>query len=183
MAEYLDVIDENGNLTGEIVDRKVAHYEGIRHRAAHLWLVRNKDRKIQVLLQKRSSIKEAFPNCYDISCAGHVPAGEDFEITAIRGLKEELGIHVNKNDLIFCGDRNVVWDGEFKGKPFKDRQHSKVFMIWLDLEENEFVLDHKEVESVRWIDLEQCIECVKDNLFQHYIALEELQILSNALGL
>ena len=183
MAEYLDVIDEDGNLTGEIVDRKTAHYEGIRHRSSHLWLVRNKNGNVQVLLQKRSSSKEAFPNCYDISSAGHIPAGEDFETTAIRELEEELGIHANRKDLIFCGDRKVVWDGEFNGKPYKDRQHSKVFMMWLDLEEDAFVIDRREVESVRWIDLEQCMENVKNNLFRHYIAIEELQILSKALGL
>lgn len=183
MAEYLDVIDESGNLTGEIVDRKVAHFEAIRHRASHLWLVRKKKGKIQVLLQKRSPNKEAFPNCYDISSAGHVPAGEDFETSAIRELKEELGICASKKDLIFCGDRNVVWDGEFNGKPFRDRQHSKVFMLWLDLEVDEFIVDHKEVDSVCWMDLEQCIEGVKNNSFRHYIAMEELQILSKALGL
>ncbi|HBG1560713.1 TPA: NUDIX domain-containing protein [Clostridioides difficile] len=183
VAEYLDVIDENGNLTGEVVDREVAHCEAIRHRASHLWLVRVKNGKIQVLLQKRSSNKEAFPNCYDISSAGHVPAGEDFEISAIRELKEELGISANKKDLIFCGDRNVIWDGEFNGKPFRDRQHSKVFMMWIDLDENEFIVDPKEVENVRWIDLEECIESVKKNLFQHYISMEELQIISKALKL
>lgn len=32
MAEYLDVIDDNGNLTGEMVAREVAHRDGIRHR-------------------------------------------------------------------------------------------------------------------------------------------------------
>ncbi len=183
MAEYLDIIDENGNVTGEVVDRKVAHYGAIRHRASHLWLVRKKNGKIQVLLQKRSSNKEAFPNCYDISSAGHVPAGEDFETSAIRELNEELGIYANKKDLIFCGDRNVVWDGEFNGKAFRDRQHSKVFMLWLDLEEDKFIVDQKEVESVHWIDLEQCIECVANNLFRHYIAIEELQILSKTLEL
>lgn len=56
-------------------------------------------------------------------------------------------------------------------------------MIWLDLEESEFDIDHKEVESVRWIDLEECMVRVKNNSFRHYIALEELQILSTALGL
>ena len=100
MAEYLDVIDEDGNLTGEIVDRKTAHYEGIRHRFSHLWLVRNKNGNVQVLLQKRSSSKEAFPNCYDISSAGHIPAGEDFETTAIRELEEELGIHTDIKQIL-----------------------------------------------------------------------------------
>lgn len=163
MTEYLDIIDEDGNLTGKIVDREVAHNTGIRHKASHLWLVRNKDEKIQVLLQKRSINREAFPNCYDISSAGHVLAGEDFETTALRELNEELGIHANKKDLTFCGKQNVVWDGEFKGKPFRDRQHSKVFMMW--------------------IDLEKCIHCVENNLFDHYIAMEELQILCKALGI
>lgn len=36
MAEYLDVIDDNGNLTGEMVAREVAHRDGIRHRTSHL---------------------------------------------------------------------------------------------------------------------------------------------------
>ena len=59
----------------------------------------------------------------------------------------------------------------------------QVFMLWLDLDEDKFIVDHKEVESVRWIDLEECIECVEKNLFRHYIATEELQILSKALEL
>lgn len=179
--EYLDVIDENGNLTGKVVDREIAHLKGIRHRASHLWLVRKKNNVIQVLLQKRSSTKEAFPSCYDISSAGHVLVGEDFESSAIRELREELGIIANKEDLIFCSDRNVIWDGLFNKKPFYDRQHSKVFMMWLDLEEDKFILDYTEVESVLWIDLVKCIEGVKNNSFKHYIAMEELKILCKAL--
>lgn len=70
MAEYLDVIDDNGNLTGEMVDREVAHRDGIRHRTSHLWLLRKKDGALQILLQKRSADKPSFPNCYDISSAG-----------------------------------------------------------------------------------------------------------------
>lgn len=183
MTEYLDIIDENGIPTGEVVDRKIAHAKGIRHRSAHLWLIRKKDGVIQVLLQKRSSTKESFPNCYDISSAGHVPAGEDFRTTAIRELKEELGITANENDLIFCGDRNVVWDGSFNGNPFHDRQHSKVFMMWLDLEENEFTVDSEEVESVCWMNLDKCINGVANNLFCHCIAMEELEILQKILSL
>lgn len=38
-------------------------------------------------------------------------------------------------------------------------------MLWLDLDEDKFIVDHKEVESVRWIDLEECIECVEKIYF------------------
>ena len=92
MAEYLDVIDDNGNLTGEMVAREVAHRDGIRHRTSHLWLLRKKDGALQILLQKRSADKPSFPNCYDISSAGHIPAGGEFASSALRELKEELGI-------------------------------------------------------------------------------------------
>lgn len=181
MAEYLDVIDENGKTIGEIVDRALAHAEGIRHRTSHLWLVRNKENVIQVLLQKRSKGKEAYPDCYDISSAGHIPAGEGFEESAVRELMEELGVAARENDLVFCGDRNVIWDGCFNGQPFHDRQYSKVFMMWFDAEEDEFAIDHEEVEGVRWMSLAQCIDGVENHLFRNCIAMEELQILRKAL--
>ena len=38
--ELLDVVDEDGNPTGETVGREVAHRDGVRHRTAHVWLVR-----------------------------------------------------------------------------------------------------------------------------------------------
>ena len=50
MAEYLDIVDENGIPTGETVERETAHAKDIRHRTVHLWLVRKKDGKLQVLL-------------------------------------------------------------------------------------------------------------------------------------
>ena len=75
MAEYLDIVDENGIPTGETVERETAHAKGIRHRMVHLWLVRKKDGKLQVLLQRRAKHKESFPDRYDTSSAGHIPAG------------------------------------------------------------------------------------------------------------
>ena len=46
----------------------------------------------ELLLQKRSHDKDSFPDCYDISSAGHVPAGSSVLDSAIRELSEELGI-------------------------------------------------------------------------------------------
>lgn len=182
MSELIDIVDENGHPTGEIVEREYAHRNGVWHRTAHLWLVRMKNGHIQILLQKRSANKDSHPGCYDISSAGHIPAGVDYKPSAIRELKEELGIDAEEKDLIFCGDRIIKWDDSFYGKPFHDRQHSRVFMMWLDLPENQFCVDKNEVESVCWMDFDQCYHGVENNLFLHCIAMDELQILKKVLA-
>ena len=43
--ELLDIVDENGKPTGETVERKTAHSEGIRHRTAHVWIVRKSEQR------------------------------------------------------------------------------------------------------------------------------------------
>ena len=56
--EILDICDELGNPTGKTVEREIAHQQGILHRTAHVWILRKKENKIQILLQKRSEQKD-----------------------------------------------------------------------------------------------------------------------------
>ena len=67
------VVDENGVPTGQSVPRTTAHAEGLRHRTSHVWIVRRKNGRVQVLLQMRCAAKDSYPGCYDISSAGHIP--------------------------------------------------------------------------------------------------------------
>lgn len=175
MNEYLDVVDEYGKPTGEIVERGIEHRDGIPHRTSHLWIIREKNGRPEILLQKRAANK-TFPGCYDISSAGHIPAGDDHIPSAIRELKEELGVTIDGSDLICCGDLRMDWDDVFFGKPFHDRQYTRVFLTWLDLEEDRFALQNEEVESVKWMDLEECVEGVKRDSFRNCISLDELML-------
>ena len=59
--EILDIVDEEGKPTGETVDREQAHREGVLHRTSHVWIARNKNGRIQLLLQKRSHNS---PSCF-----------------------------------------------------------------------------------------------------------------------
>ena len=90
--ELFDVIDSKGNPAGQIVSREKAHAEGIPHRTAHIWIIRKKEGKVQILLQKRSQNKDSFPGKFDTSSAGHIQAGDEPLESALRELKEELGI-------------------------------------------------------------------------------------------
>ena len=179
MKEFLDIVNEKGIPTGQTVDRDTAHLKGIWHRTSHVWLVRKKNETVQILLQKRAAIK-SFPGCYDISSAGHIPAGEDFIPSALRELKEELGISATAEELIRCGDRTIVWDDVFFGKEYHDRQYTRVFVLWKDLEETDFRLQQEEVDSVRWMDLTECMQAVEVNSFRHCIEMEELLMVKNA---
>ena len=181
MKEFLDIVDEKGQPTGEVVDRETAHAEGILHRTSHLWLARKRNGKVQILLQKRAKHKSSFPGCYDISSAGHIPAGDGHLKSAIRELEEELGVIAEEKDLIYCGDRMIVFDEVFFGKPFHDRQISRVFLLWLDKEETAFTLQEAEVDGVRWMDFEECYEGVRNGSFENCISLEELDILKKML--
>lgn len=58
--ELLDIVDENGIPTGKTIERKIAHSEGIRHRTAHVWIIRKTDNGAEVLLQKRAMGKVHF---------------------------------------------------------------------------------------------------------------------------
>lgn len=181
MKEFLDIVDEKGQPTGEIIDRETAHAKGILHRTSHLWLARRKDGKVQILLQKRAEHKSSFPGCYDISSAGHIPAGDGYLKSAIRELEEELGVTAEEKDLIYCGDRKVIWDDVFFGKPFHDRQISRVFLLWLDREESTFTLQEAEVGGVLWMNFEECYDGVKKGSFENCISLEELDIIRKML--
>ena len=179
MKEYLDVVDENGKPTGETVERSVAHREGFPHRTSHLWLVRKRDGRIQVLLQKRAMTK-SFPGCYDISSAGHIPAGQDYYPSAIRELKEELGLTAKESELIPCGDMKIVWDDVFFGIPYHDRQYTKVLLLWADIEEDQLTLQKEEVDGVLWIDLQDCMDRVAAGTIQNCISPEELKLVQAA---
>lgn len=61
-----------------------------------------------------------------------------FVSSALRELQEELVITAQPEELILCGDRKIITDDIFHGKPFHDRQYSRVFVLWFDKEESEF---------------------------------------------
>lgn len=179
--EILDIVDEKGIPTGEVVDRKTAHELGIPHRTAHVWIVRKKYGKTQILLQKRSEEKDSYPGCFDISSAGHIPAGTDYIPSALRELKEELGYEAEPEQLIYCGQRKFQFIQTFHGKPFCDNQVSNIYMLWLDKNPEEFVLQKEEVSAVEWFDFEECIYKVKHNQIPHCIYMEELKMVERQL--
>jgi isopentenyldiphosphate isomerase len=180
--EIFDVVDEHGIPTGETVAREDAHRHGIRHRTSHVWLIRVYNGKAQVLLQKRSPDKDSYPGCYDISSAGHIPAGDDFIESALRELEEELGIKAKPEELIFCGQRQFRFCDTFHGREFRDNQVSNVYLFRCDIEAADFDYQKSEIESLLWMDLDTCIDMVITAKAPNCIQIEELEMISSYLN-
>ena len=174
LEEIFDIVNESGQPTGYTVTRSLAHQKGIRHRTSHVWLVRTKDDRLQILLQKRSESKDSHPGCYDISSAGHIPAGKDFEESALRELYEELGVQAQPKDLVVCGQRSFEFKKTFHDEIFHDNQVSRVFLAFCDADEDAYILQESEVSEVRWFDFDECVELVTSNSIPHCIFPEEL---------
>ena len=69
--ELFDILEENGSKSGIVRERGVAHRDGSLHGTVHIWIFRERpDGGRDVLLQKRSLVKDSNPGCYDISAAG-----------------------------------------------------------------------------------------------------------------
>ena len=156
--ELFDVIDSKGNPAGQIVSREKAHAEGIPHRTAHIWIIRKKEGKVQILLQKRSQNKDSFPGKFDTSSAGHIQAGDEPLESALRELKEELGISATPDQLHFAGTFPISFAKEFHGKMFRDEEIAFVYIYQEPVNTAELVLQTEEVEEVQWFDLEEVYE-------------------------
>lgn len=88
--EMFDVVDERDQVIRQ-VPRSVVHAENLLHRAVSIFVLHPDGR---LLLQLRSDSKDQYPGCYTSSASGHVDAGEDYEMAAVRELKEELALEV-----------------------------------------------------------------------------------------
>jgi isopentenyl-diphosphate delta-isomerase type 1 len=166
VMELIDIIDEDGNFTGEVRYRDDVHREGLWHCAVHVWMYNSKG---QILIQKRSAIKDSFPNEWDISCGGHIAAGHSSLNTVLKEVHEELGIDIGVLALVYLGQftkKSVTNNGTFK-----DNEHDFVYIAECEDEFlDEFVLQEEEVSEVKWISLDELVELSKDinTVFPHH---------------
>lgn len=181
--EYLEVRNKDGSKTGQVKSRDKVHQDGDIHGTSHVWIIRNLDEKLEVLLQLRSEKKDSYPNCYDISSAGHIPSGFDFLDSAIRELEEELGINADKSDLKYIGMHFGQAIANFYGKEFINNEISAVYIYDKSVEVDQLKLQKEEVQAVRWFDYEECLEKIKSGDPNFCIFLDEFLMLRDKVSL
>ena len=171
MKEYFDVLDENGNMTGEVKLRQEVHRDGDWHKAVHIWIF---NRNGEVLLQRRSPNKDSYPNMLDISCAGHLSAGESSLEGALRELEQELGLYVETEELkLFdCMKISRVFKETFINNEFND-----LYYLITDKKTNDMTIQEEELSEIFFIPFDKLKQMINEKDESVVIDKMELDIL------
>lgn len=164
--ELLDVVDENGNCTGQILDRKKIHERNLLHWEVAILVVNDLG---QTLLQKRSVNKKSNPNKWG-ACSGHVDAGENPVNAAIRELDEELGLKCQIDDLHVLKEKEVNMNTS-------NSAIRNYYYIFSNKKEDEFIIQSEELSEVKWYSIDEIIQKVKDGSNEFLIGEDKIYLL------
>jgi isopentenyl-diphosphate delta-isomerase type 1 len=153
--EYIDVVDKDGNKTGQSVSRKEIHEKGFWHKSVHVWFVNSKK---EILLQLRSENKREHPGWWDISVAGHMSAGDDEVTAAIREAKEEIGLDIDAKELKFIGTVHQ----EATHDDYINKEINPVFVVQRDLDLTKLKIQEEEVSELKYVPFDLFVEMTKD---------------------
>ncbi|HKX24292.1 MAG TPA: NUDIX hydrolase [Candidatus Saccharimonadales bacterium] len=152
--ENVDVLDENGNPTGELITHTGSNLAGLWHAGVHVALY-TKDRR--VLLQQRSKAIMFYPGLWELGIGGVVGAGESIQDAAVRETFEEVGAHVQNLEYV------TRW--KYNHHLPTQGMHSKVFLYSYiaEFDPSHLKLQKSEVQGVRLAPLND----VHNVLFNH----------------
>jgi isopentenyldiphosphate isomerase len=149
MDELLDILDESGRPTGEIIAKGEAHRLGLWHRCFHCWICSSGPEGSYLLLQRRAATKDTWPGYLDVTAAGHLSSGEK-TLDGLREVEEELGLRVDPERLVPLGTRKV--EQQISGGC--DREFHDVFLLVDDTPPERLRLQKEEVEAVYRLNLD-----------------------------
>lgn len=146
--ELWDICDSKGIPTGRTIEKGRDFGEGEYHIAVEAWIV---NRKGEFLIQKRSSRCQHYPNVWSLT-AGRIQAGEDAWDGCIREVKEEIGLALEREELIHLAHVNR-----------EDNSHMiwEVFLARRDISASGLTLDPDEVAEVRWVTKEKLEDMIR----------------------
>lgn len=161
--ELIDVLDENGIKTGEILSRKEVHKRGLWHRIIVVAIINDKN---EILIQQRSNNKDKNPGKWDISVTGHLSAGQDSLTAATREISEEvsvsLGYSVEVKDFRFMFSYRKE---EKVNENHYDRQFYDFFILrqkGLTIENLKF--QSSEVQDIKFVNISELNKMREENI-------------------
>ena len=155
LQEIYDIVDINDNVIGQANRKKCNSDPNLIHRAVYILIFNDKD---QVLWQKRSETKDVGPGEWVTSASGHVMTGDDYEETAIREVKEELGIDVP----------SLTFLGKFLFRYPNENEYSAIFKASSN---GPFNYNRDEISDIRFMTIGDILKEEKEKKLKVSIAV------------
>jgi isopentenyl-diphosphate delta-isomerase type 1 len=141
LQEIFDIVDIDDKVIGQATRKKCHSDPTLIHRAVFVLIWNDQN---QVLWQKRSHTKDVSPGEWTTSASGHVITGEDYEITAAREVKEELGIDVSLEFL-----------GKFLYRYPTENEYSAIYKAFSN---GPFHYNAEEISFIEFMTIEDILE-------------------------
>lgn len=151
--EIWDLYDENRNKLNKIVKRGDILEDNEYHIVVNAWI---KNKNNEFLITQRNENK-SHPLMWETT-GGSVNASEESIDAAIREVKEELGIHIDKNTAKLIGTTKRY----YKGCP----DILDVFLFENDALIDEVTIQKEEVKDVMWASKEKILELYNNKKFE-----------------
>jgi len=153
LAEFWDILDENGNVTGRIHERGKPMNKGEYHLEVNVWIENDKG---EYLISKRSPNK-TFPNMWECT-GGNAVAGDDSLTTALKEVKEELGITLKPQNGQMIQHRLLCSDVDCRG----------LIDVWLfrqNANTSTIILNSDETCDAMWASRDEINRMIHEGIF------------------
>jgi isopentenyl-diphosphate delta-isomerase len=148
--EQIDVLDERGQPTGEILTRSQVHERELWHGVAHVWVYNQKG---EVLLQLRHPALPWGGGRWDLTAGGHIVSGQKPLDAAIRETAEEIGIELKPEQLKLANTSKAENPGQTDGKIHRIYQWD--YIAKAELDPSSLTMQPDEVIELKWFDLDR----------------------------
>jgi len=139
--------------TGRVSIKKEAHEVNDLHMAVHMWIYNS---KWEILIQKRTEIKDSYPGLWDISIAWHVSSGETMLSWAVREAREEFWMNITEEELvpIWFYREEMALEMPWYDNGWFNNELNEVFVLRFDGNISELRMQPEEVSEVKFVSLE-----------------------------
>jgi len=145
--EIYSVVNEDDKVIGKAT-RKEVHVKKLTHRSVMFFIF---DKKGRILVTQRTKNKEFYKEYWSIGLGGHVNAGETYDETVVREVKEEANI-----------DDKPFPMGSFKLRLPEESENARVYGFVIDKKPE---LDPFEVKQGMFLTMEEMEEKIKKEKF------------------
>lgn len=156
--EYLDILDENGNQTGNKKERNLVHADGDWHKVVQIFVVAEN----KIMLQQRSLLKKSDPGKWCASASGHISAGEKSSEAAHKEFCEELGITIEENDLKLVDTFKSPSVRFNNGNKIINNHFVDLYVVHKKIDIDDIHVQPEEVNQVKYFEISEFINMVNN---------------------